>query len=200
MKLPAQFDRLSGNFRTIALCTMVAALAGCGGGGNSNSVSISGTISGLTEAGLVLSNGISNVALSANSTGFTFPSRVLIGSPYSIRPTVSPPNLLCTVANGSGTAGVDDIDQVRVNCVRRYALGGTVTGLTTEGLILANGSDTVQVPGGGQSYLFPGKVGEGFSYGVTILQQPTPQRCDVIANSSGLMGMADINNVQVACQ
>ncbi|MES2832995.1 MAG: hypothetical protein V4695_13520 [Pseudomonadota bacterium] len=194
MKPSARFARIA------ALCSMLVAAAGCGGDGNNTSVSISGNITGLTEGGLVLSNGISNVALGANATAFTFPSRVLIGSPYSIRPSVLPANLLCTVTNGSGVAGTDSIDQVQVSCVPRHTLGGTITGLNTAGLILANGSDTVELPAGAQSYVFAVKVGEGFSYGVTVLQQPTPQRCDIVANGSGLMGVADINNVQVACQ
>lgn len=208
MKSPVQWSRgLRGYLRRcvpasrlLALSGLLAVLSGCGGSSNSNSVSISGTITGLTEAGLVLSNGTSNVALGVNATEFRFPSRVLIGSSYSIRPSALPPNLLCTVTNGQGFAGTDDIDRVQISCVPRHALGGTIVGLNTNGLILANGSDTVQVPAAAQSFLFAGKVGQGFSYGVTILQQPAPQRCDVVANGSGLMGVADINSVQVACQ
>jgi len=200
MKRTAHLARLLRNSYRVAFCGMLAAVAGCGGTSNNTSVSISGTITGLTEGGLILSNGISNVALGANATAFTFPSRALIGSPYSIRPSVLPPNLVCTVTNGSGVASTDAIDKVKVSCVPRHALGGTITGLNAAGLTLANGSDTVQVPAGAQSFAFAGKVGEGFSYGVTVLQQPVPQRCDVVTNGSGLMGVADINNVQVACQ
>jgi len=183
-----------------ALCILLSVVAGCGGNGNNTSVGVSGTITGLNEGGLILSNGVSNVALGANATAFTFPSRVLIGSPYSIRPSALPPNLLCTVTNGSGVAGTDSIENVQVSCVARRSLGGTITGLNTAGLILANGSDTVQVSAAAQSFVFATKVGEGFSYGVTILQQPTPQQCSVVANGSALMGVTDINNVQLNCQ
>lgn len=200
MKRRTYLVRPMHRMRLVAACSLFAVLASCGGSSNNNSVSISGTITGLNEDGLVLTNGISNVGLGANTTAFTFPSRLLIGSPYSIRPSTLPPNLLCTVTNGNGVAGSNSNDRVQVACVARHALGGTVTGLNAAGLILANGSDTVQLAAGAQSFVFAGKVGEGFSYGVTVLQQPAPQRCDLVTNGSGLMGVADINNVQVACQ
>lgn len=188
--------------RTIAACSLLLALAACGSNNDNNtSVSLSGSVTGLTEAGLVLSNGVSSVALGVNATLFTFPSRVLVGSSYAVTPTALPPSLICTVTKGRGVvSNGDDIGDIQVTCVPRNTLGGTITGLTASGLILANGSDTVGPPAGAQSFAFPGKVGQGFSYGVTVLQQPSPQTCSVVANSSGIMGMTDVNNVQVACQ
>jgi len=200
MKRIAYFiNILHGSSRITLCCLLATAVAGCGGGSNNTSVAISGTITGLTEIGLVLSNGISNVALGAGATAFTFPSRVVIGAPYAVRPSLLPPNLLCTVANSTGVAGADASDRVQVSCVPRHTLGGTITGLTAAGLVLANGSDTVQLPAGAQSFALTAKVGEGSSYGVTVLQQPTLLHCDVAINSSGVMGVSDINNVQVHC-
>ena len=188
--------------RNLALCSLLAALTACGSSkDNTTSISLSGNVTGLTETGLVLSTGVRSVALGANATQFTFPSRVLIGSSYAVAPTAQPPSLICTVTNGRGVvSNGDDIVNIQVACVPRNTLGGTITGLTAAGLILANGSDTVSPPAAAQSFAFPGKVGQGFSYGVTVLQQPSPQTCNVVANSTGVMGMANVNNVQVACQ
>ena len=194
MKTPARALRL------IAACTVLTVFAGCGGSSTTTSISLSGTITGLTDVGLVLSNGTSSVALSANSTSFFLPTRVLIGSAYSVVPTALPATLTCTVNKGIGIAPSGDITDIQVACVPRHSLGGTITGLTTDGLTLANGSDTVAVARSAQSFTFPTQVGQGFSYGVTILKQPVPQTCSVVANNSGIMGMADINNVQVACK
>ena len=195
MKTPVRFLRL------IAACGLLAAVAACGGSKtNSISVSLSGTVTGLTDNGLVLANGVSSVAIAANATSFVFPSRILIGSNYLVQPSALPPTLTCTVANGAGTASSsDDVTSVKVTCVKRNSLGGSISGLANGGLILANGSDVVRPAAGAQNFLFPTKVGQGFSYGVTVLQQPAPQSC-VVANATGIMGAADVTNVQVSCQ
>ena len=199
MKSPA--PGLGRIMRLAAACTLVAALAGCGGSANTTSVNLSGNVTGLTDTGLSLSNGISRVFITANATTFTFPSRVLIGSAYQVLVATLPPTLICTVANGTGVStSNNDINTVQVSCVPRNSLGGTITGLGTAGLVLANGSDTVSPAAGAQSFVFPGKIGQGFSYGVTVLTQPAGQACTVVANNSGIMGATNINNVQVSCQ
>lgn len=195
MKTPAR------SLRLVAACSLLAAIAGCGGSSTNNtSVSLTGTVTGLTDSGLVLTSGLSTVAIAANATTFIFPSRILIGSSYQVQPSALPPTLTCTVANGTGIARTsDDITNVAVTCVKRNNLGGSITGLANAGLILANGSDTVRPAAGAQSFTFPTKVGQGFSYGVTVLQQPAPQRCTV-ANPSGVMADVDVTSVQVSCQ
>ena len=195
MKTPAR------SLRMVAACGLLAAIAGCGGSGTNNtSVSLTGTVTGLTDNGLVLANGISSVAVAANATTFVFPSRILVGSAYQVQPSALPPTLTCTVANGSGTASSnEDITKVAVTCVKRNNLGGSIVGLANAGLILANGSDTVSLAAGAQTFTFPTKVGQGFSYGVTVLRQPAPQMC-VVTKDSGVMAAADVTTVQVSCQ
>jgi hypothetical protein len=188
------------SLRLIAAGSLLAALAACNSTSNTTSISLSGNVTGLTDTGLVLSNGISLVTVNSGATGFTFPSRVLIGSQYSVQVASLPPTLICTVANGSGIAtNNSDISNVQVTCVARNNLGGTITGLAAAGLILANGNDTVRPAAGAQSFTFGGKVGQGFSYGVTVLQQPTGETCSV-SNGAGVMGTGDVNSVQVNCQ
>ena len=194
---------LARSLRLIAACGLLAAIAGCGGSSTNNtSISLTGSVTGLTDNGLVLANGISSVAIAANATSFVFPSRILIGSTYQVQPSALPPTQTCTVTNGTGTAtGNEDITTVKVTCVKRNSVGGSISGLANAGLILANGSDVVRPAAGAQSFVFPTKVGQGFSYGVTVLQQPDPQKCVVAsASASGTMGAADVTNVQVSCQ
>lgn len=202
MTIPARSMRIAGRSLLAGLLAgSLVVLAGCGGGNsNSSSISLSGTITGLTADGLVLSSGANSVAIAANATTFTFPSRFLIGSAFVVAPSALPATLTCTVANGVGIAPAGDITNIAVTCVPKSNLGGTITGLRSSGLILANGSDVVRPAAGAQSFVFPTKVGQGFSYGVTVLQQPAPQVCAVVANNSGIMGPTDLNNVQVACQ
>lgn len=188
--------------RGVLACGLAATLVACGGSSNTTSITLGGTVSGLTDSGLVLANGISSVAIAANATTFNFPSRVLIGAPYSVTVANLPPTLTCTVTNGAGIASTSDISNVQITCVPRNFLGGSISGLTSSGLVLANGGDTVSPAAGDQSFRFNGKVGQGFSYGVTVLTQPSQpvaQTCTV-ANGTGTMGTTDVNNVQVTCQ
>ena len=188
------------SLRVFAACSLLALLAACNGSSNTTSVNLSGTVTGLTDSGLVLSNGISLVTVNNGATAFTFPSRVLIGSQYSVQVASLPPTLICTVANGNGfSTDNNDISNVAVTCVARNNLGGTITGLAASGLILANGNDTLRPAAGAQSFTFGGKVGQGFSYGVTVLQQPAGETCTV-SNGAGVMGATDVNSVQVNCQ
>lgn len=194
---------LARSLRLVAACSLLAAIAGCGGSSTNNtSVSLTGSVTGLTDNGLVLSNGISSVAIAANATTFVFPSRILIGSTYQVQPSRLPPTLTCTVASGSGIAKTnEDITTVKITCVKRNNLGGSISGLANAGLILANGSDVVRPAAGAQSFTFPTKVGQSFSYGVTVLQQPAPQSCVVVnGTGTGVMAAVDVTSVQVSCQ
>lgn len=191
------------SLRRLVACALLASLAACGGSSNTTSINLGGNVTGLTETGLILGNGVSSVALNANVSTFTFPSRVLIGSVYQVVVAALPPTLVCTVTNGSGAASSNsDINNVQVTCVPRNSLGGTITGLTSTGLVLANGSDTVSPAAGAQNFTFPGKIGQGFAYGVTVLTQPSKpvlQTCTV-PSPSGIMPAASITNLQVICQ
>jgi 6-phosphogluconolactonase (cycloisomerase 2 family) len=70
---------------------------------------LSGTISGLTGAGLVLqNNGADNITIPSGSTSFSFPTAMANGSKYNVSVLVQPTAQLiqvCKVNNGSGTVG-----------------------------------------------------------------------------------------------
>jgi sugar lactone lactonase YvrE len=79
-----------------------------------------------------------------------------------------------------------------------YTLGGTISGLASNGLVLANGSDTLNVAANASNFTVPAPVAYGGSYAVTVQSQPTGLTCSV-ASGSGTMGTADVGNVAVSC-
>lgn len=90
--------------------------------------------------------------------------------------------------------------RVQVYCeTNSYRLGGTVTGLTQDQLVLALGNMTVTIrPETGNSFVFPGTVYDGAPYGVTVLQQPDGLVCTV-DNPTDTMPSGDRLNLAVVC-
>ncbi|HYD82005.1 MAG TPA: hypothetical protein VEC06_19555 [Paucimonas sp.] len=197
-----------------SLCgaALAAGLGGCGGGGGVTTISIGGTITGLTASGLTLitsystgySTGSTLLDVAANTTSFKFTNRLNQGASYVVGVYRQPDLMTCTVTNNGGTAGSSDVTNVQVACSPNNVLGGTVTNLRGQNLKLANGSDVVSIApsataGANVSFTFPARVAQQANYGVTILQQPDGQTCTV-ANGSGTMGTTDRNDVLVNCQ
>jgi hypothetical protein len=180
-----------------AVIGAVIGLAGCGGS-NTTNPTVGGTVTGLTADGLRLTDGIHILVLSANTSTFNFPAQFSPGTAYGVRVQTQPAGLTCTVANANGVVGTSSISNITVTCVPNHTLGGTIVSLTSSGLVLANGSDTVSPAASGTSFAFPTKVGEGSPYGVTVLTQPAGQTCTV-NNGTGRMPTADVTGVQVNC-
>ncbi|MET0010611.1 MAG: hypothetical protein ABW109_22370, partial [Candidatus Thiodiazotropha sp. 6PLUC4] len=79
-----------------------------------------------------------------------------------------------------------------------YRVGGEVTGLTADGLVLQiNGGDTLPVAGDGR-FSFAIELDDGAAYEVTIASQPSGQTCTV-NNGTGTLSGAEITNVQINC-
>ena len=92
---------------------------------------VSGTITGLMGAGLVLEdNGGDNLQVNANATSFTFPTPVMSGGAYSITVLTQPASENCTVLQGAGTAAAD-VPTASVVCVGDWTW---VAGSSTVGL------------------------------------------------------------------
>jgi hypothetical protein len=158
---------------------------------------IGGTVSGLTGTGLVLQdNGGNNLAVSASGS-FTFSTAVASGAAYSVTVLTQPTGQSCTVTSGSGTASAN-VTNVQVTCsTTTYTIGGTISGLTASGLVLADGSQTVSPVSGATSFAFSTAVASGSSYSVTVKTQPSGETCSV-TNGSGTTS-ANVSNVQVTC-
>lgn len=166
---------------------------------STQSYTVGGTISGLTSAGLVLANGSDTLPVSVNATTFTLPTAVAFGANYAVTVITQPTNMTCTVSNDSGTMPASAVTDVSIACsTTAYMLGGTISGLTAGGLILANGADRLSVAANAAIFSMPAGVAIASAYNLTIAAQPAGMACSV-TNGSGTMPAADVTNVQIAC-
>src|SRR6202140_216638 len=106
---------------------VLAALTACGGGDSGPAppppppppamYTVGGTVTGLTGSGLLLASGFGNLPVSAAGT-FTFGTRVVRGTPYSVSVEAQPssPTQYCSVANASGIVAATNVTNVSVTC------------------------------------------------------------------------------------
>jgi hypothetical protein len=162
------------------------------------SYKLGGSVGGLTAGGLMLADGTSTVGVPSGATSFTFGGVLTSGAPYAVSVQQQPSGLTCSLANASGNDGTADVGNVAVTCSgQSYTIAGTISGLTASGLVLANGSDTLNVASGAGSFQMPRGVASGGGYAVTVQSQPTGQNCTV-ANGTGTAS-ANVTNIAVSC-
>jgi hypothetical protein len=164
---------------------------------------VGGSIRGLAGSGLVLTNnGGDNLAVSGNGT-FAFATPVLSNSTYAVAVAAQPtaPTQECTVTNGTGTVGANNVTNINVDCVTtEFTIGGNVSGLNGSGLVLQNnGTDNLPIAANG-AFAFAGSLLTGSTYNVTVLQQPgNPSQECTVANGTGTVSNANIQNISVTC-
>ena len=159
---------------------------------------VGGTISGLTVSGLVLANGTATLNIDAGATTFTFTAWLKPGSAYKVTIKTLPVGFSCLLANGAGTAN-SNVQNVAIACTPlTYSLGGSIQGLNSKGLVLANGADRVTVALGSSQFTMPTPVAYTSTYATTVATQPDGLTC-TIAGSGGTMPAANVNTVVVSC-
>jgi hypothetical protein len=80
-----------------------------------------------------------------------------------------------------------------------HTVGGTVNGLTSDGLILTDtAGDILPVAAGTTQFTLPGSVAVGSAYSVTVQSQPQHQTCSV-SGGTGTMGTGNVSSVVVNC-
>ena len=192
------------------LCAVV--LSACGGGNDGNMV-LSGTITGLQKAGLVLVNQPTGekLTIASGAGSFQFTRLVAVDERFDVRVDTQPTGAICTPSANVNQANIYTAYYVVITCVTNpYTLGGVVKGLvndgvaeTTDGVTLANGPDTVYIgpsaAGGDVPFSFANLVGDGSPYGVTVLVQPTNRNCTFTSASTGLMPAGNYNGLVVTC-
>ena len=187
--------------KLIGAALLAAALAACGG---KASFTVGGTISGLSNPGLVLQvNGGETVTVPAGATSFSFPNTLSYGTQYEVKVKTQPDHMTCTPQNGLGSAGRTATINVVVVCSQNtYALGGKIVNLKGTGLVLINGSSNGQLSVAKEATEFSiTGIPVGTAYGLSVLKQPTePAQVCSITNATGVMGDADRMNVVVTCQ
>ncbi len=195
-------------------CTVTS---GSGTVGSSNVTSVSvvcttfdftvgGSISGLTSSGLVLKNN--------GGDSLTVPSmpRALLNldreraHAVSVATQPSNPAQTCTVTSGSGTVGSGNVTSVSIACTApvgasKYTVGGTISGLTSSGLVLAdNVGDHLDVKAGSTTFTLPTSFASGSTYTVSVSTQPSsPAQVCTVANGSGTVGSANVTTVAITC-
>lgn len=188
------------SIRPAIALTLALALAGCGAG--KASFPINGTVTNLVYSGLVLTTNGMDLAVAPGATTFSFPNSLSYGDAFNVTPKSQPLHQSCTIfSGGNDSAGHTAAINVDVRCsVNSAALGGTISGLTSAGLVLTNGSTGGTVaPAAAATTFALNPVPYGVSYGVTVLTQPANDACSVSANGTGVMGDAAVSDIAVTC-
>lgn len=109
------------------LVVLFALSAACGGGDDGGSggndppppppvtVTIGGTVSGLTGTLVLRNNGGDDLTIASDGT-FAFSTSLGTGVGYAVSIATQPANQICAVTNGTGTTGAANITNVTVTC------------------------------------------------------------------------------------
>lgn len=81
----------------------------------------------------------------------------------------------------------------------QFAVQGAVVNLNNNGLVLANGGDTVTVPSGATRFSFPKQIDYGTDYNITIQKQPAHMTCGV-SGGTGSAGHTVTIEAVVSCE
>ena len=165
-------------------------------------VAIGGTTTGLAGSGLMLTSNAGDLEITANGA-FVFTEKVARGASYTVMVKHHParPTQMCTVGNGSGVTGAEDVTSVEVSCrTDAFRVGGVVEGLAGEGLMLEVGGEQMAVNGDG-AFTFPTPLLSGSSYEVRVVAQPRllTQVC-AVTRGAGLLEAEDVADVVVRCE
>lgn len=167
---------------------------------------VGGAITGLVGAGLRLQiNNQPPLNVPAAAASFTFPTLLASGSAYAIKVDRNPSNPAqdCSVspATQTGIVAGQNVTNVAVTCATRSSrIGGTVSGLQGDGLVLRNNDgETLAIASNGD-FFFSNLHLSGSQYQVAVQTLPTnPSQTCTIANDRGTVGSGDVRNVRVTC-
>jgi YVTN family beta-propeller protein len=160
---------------------------------------LSGTVSGLAAPGLVLANGASELPIPMGAASFRFETAINAGSNYEVRVAQHPAAQFCSISRALGTMTPGGVNNVEVTCsAGAYTVGGSIRGLTAEGLTLVSGPEQLSIAAGASSFQFNERAAYGSSYSVAIGSQPAGLYCSA-ADSAGTVGLAAVQSIDVAC-
>jgi hypothetical protein len=187
---------------------LVLGLSACGG---KASFPIGVTVTGVQYPGLVLSTNGMELAVNPPATPgaavtASFPKSIEYGEEFMVLVKTQPPHQFCGPISEfdrswHNTAGLLAVINAQLTCALvANSIGGPITGLKADGLVLTNGTNggTLTLAKDATIYAFPA-VQFGTTYGITVLTQPTGQFCSVGANGTGTMGDTAVADIAVTC-
>ena len=187
--------------RTSVALACAFGLVACGGG--SNNLQLGFAITGLTKDMTISNNGGTPITIPAGSSSYIFPDLIGSDSNFDIKVVTQPPNATCTIYYGTGKTGAYSPTGIVMQCIATpHNVTAAISGLTTSGLVVVNGSMRYTIPANPVNNQFSftlvaadgtktGQVGDGNAYGFAILTQPTGQTC-TIPNGGGIMANQDV--------
>ena len=133
---------------------------------------------------------------------FVFDPRYAPNSPYTVIILTLPDNPAqeCNLINGEGYL-TTDITNIEVSCIPLgYTVGGTVSGLEGEGLVLQlNGANNLAINADG-SFTFPIGLDDAAAYEVSIFSPPIePGQDCTISNGNGIIASANVSDIGLTC-
>ncbi len=195
-------------------CGQILETDGSGGADAPRAYPIRVNVAGLKGAGLVVQNNAGDDLPIATDGTFPFAAPVASGGPYALTVKTQPsgPTQTCTFGAGGG-AGAGVVSgvvggaaiTVDLTCTTNTStIGGTLTGLQGNGLVLQNnaGDDLVLNPAQNGPFTFVTKVPSGGNYVITVKTPPNgvaDETCAVTLGSGPVVS-AEITTVKVTCQ
>ncbi len=160
--------------------------------------SVGGQLSGLNGNVTLQNNGGDDLALTADGS-FTFATELTDGTAYDVTVSSQPTGQECIVTDGDGTLNAANVTNVDVSCTttQQLFLGGKIEGLNGVALLQINGADDLIVVKNGL-FSFLKYFGNGDTYDVTVLTQPTAQTC-AVTNGNGTFADQYVLDVSVVC-
>ncbi len=166
----------------------------------SQTVTVGGTVTGLSGAGLVLLNGGADPLPVTGDGPFTFAGPVPTGAYYAVTVATQPtaPRQTCAVAAGSGSAETDVTD-VGVTCVTdTFSVGGTIEGHTGDVVLRLGDGDPLTLSKSAKTFTFPTKLDDHSPFEVTLDTAPAGQVC-TLEGGAGTLAGANVTSVAVTC-
>ena len=171
-----------------------------------NSFTIGGPITGLEGTGLQLRlNNGQPLNVLPRATSFAFPALLPSGSSYVVDvirdPSTPAQDCVAVPATRTGTVPGANVTNVAVTCTTRsFRIGGSVSGLRGDGLVLRKQDGETRAIASNGSYFFDNLHLSGSQYEVSVATQPSdPSQTCTIANNRSTVGNGDVRNVNVTC-
>ncbi len=166
-------------------------------------LSVGGTVSGLSGTGLVLQNSDGDTLPITASGNFTFATLLVTGSTYDVTVQTQPssPAQTCTITNGRGTIHAN-VTNIQVVCPAAFfTIGGNVVGLqgTNAQMVLQdNGGDNLTVTGNGP-FTFNTPLAFNSAFDVEIFVAPTTQPMGCVVWGFQGTATANVTSILVDC-